>query len=65
MHGRKLTLNEVDKEKINYRFSFNCVQVYEKVFIYHNFPDTEVVFLNIQDLNELSLNVLPIRKHFK
>ena len=45
MHGRKLTLNEVDKEKINYRFSFNCVQVYEKVFIYHNFPDTEVVIL--------------------
>ena len=29
MHGQKLTLN-VDKEK-NYRFNFNCVQVYEKV----------------------------------
>ena len=45
MHGRKLTLNEVDKEKINYRFNFNCVRVYGKVFIYHNFPDTEVVIL--------------------
>ena len=45
MHGRKLTLNEVDKEKINYHFNFNCVQVYEKIFIYHNFPSTEVVIL--------------------
>ena len=45
MDGQKLTLNEVDKEKINYRFNFNCVQVYEKVFICHNFPDTEVVIL--------------------
>ena len=32
MHGRKLTLSEVDKEKINYRFNFNCAQAYEKVF---------------------------------
>ena len=45
MHGRKLTLNEVDKEKINYYFNFNCAWVYEKVFMYHNFPDTEVVIL--------------------
>ena len=43
MPGQKLTL-KVDKEK-NYRFNFNCVQVYEKVFIYHNFPDTKVVIL--------------------
>ena len=35
MHGRKLILNEVGKEKIkiNYRFNFNCAQAYEKVFI--------------------------------
>ena len=45
MQGRKLTLNEADKEKINYRFNFNCVQVYETVFIYHNFPESEVVIL--------------------
>ena len=34
MHGRKLILNEVGKEKIkiNYRFNFNCAQAYEKVF---------------------------------
>ena len=32
MHGQKLTLNEVDKEKINYHFNFNCAQAYEKVF---------------------------------
>ena len=43
MHGKKLTF-KVDKEK-NYRLNFNCVQVYEKVFIYHNFPDTKVVIL--------------------
>ena len=34
MHGQKLTLNEVDKEKINYRFNFNCAQAYEKVFVF-------------------------------
>ena len=34
MHARKVTLNEVDKEKINYRFNFNCAQAYEKVFIF-------------------------------
>ena len=46
MHGRKLTLNEVDKEKIKYHFNLtDNVRVYEKVFIYHNFPDTEVVIL--------------------
>ena len=45
MHWRKLALNEVDKEKINCHFNFNCVQVSQKVFIYHNFPDTEVVIL--------------------
>ena len=45
MHGRKLTLNEVDKEKINYRFNFNCVQVCGKVFIYHSFLYTEAVIL--------------------
>ena len=44
MHGQKLTL-KVDKEKNYYPFNFNCVQVYEKVFIYHNFPDTKVVIL--------------------
>ena len=43
MHGQKITL-KVDKEK-NYRFNFNCVQVYEKVFIYHSFLDTKVVIL--------------------
>ena len=41
----KWTLNEVDKEKINYHFNFNCARACEKVFIYHNFPDTEVVIL--------------------
>ena len=52
----KWTLNEMDKEKINYRFNFNCAKinyrfnfncarVCEKVFIYHNFPDTEVVII--------------------
>ena len=41
MHRQKLTLNEMDKEKkINYHFNFSRVQVHEKVFIYHNFPDT-------------------------
>ena len=39
MHGRKLILNEVGKEKIkiNYRFNFNCAQAYEKVFLYFLF----------------------------
>ena len=34
MHGRKLILNEVGKEKIkiNYHFNFNCAQAYEKGF---------------------------------
>ena len=45
MHGRILTLNEVDKEEKSHHFSFNCVQEYKKVFICHNFPDTEVVIL--------------------
>ena len=44
MDGQKSTLHEVDKEK-EYYFNFNRAQVYEKVFIYHNFPDTEVVIL--------------------
>ena len=36
MHGRKLILNEVGKEKIkiNYRFNFNCAQAYEKFFVF-------------------------------
>ena len=39
MHGRKLILNEVGKEKIkiNYLFNFNCAQAYEKVFWYFLF----------------------------
>ena len=45
MHGQKLTLNEVNEEKINYHFTFNHAQIYEDVFIYHNFPDTEVEIL--------------------
>ena len=37
MHGRKLTLNEVNDEKVNYHFTFNHAQICEKVFIYHKF----------------------------
>ena len=43
--GEMNTYNDVDKEKINYRFNFNCARLCEKVFIYRNFPDTEVVIL--------------------
>ena len=37
MHGRKLILNEMGKEKINYHFNFNSAQAYEKVFWYFLF----------------------------
>ena len=45
MREQKLASNEVDKEKRNCRFNFNCVQVSQKVFMYHNFPDTKAVIL--------------------
>ena len=44
MHGRKLALNEVNKEK-HFHITFNRVQLYEKMSIYHNFSDTEVEVL--------------------
>ena len=44
MHGQKLTLNEVNKEKINYHLIFNRVQINEKVFVYHNFPQLSRYF---------------------
>ena len=37
MHGRKLILNEVGKEKIKINYRFNCAQAYEKVFLYFLF----------------------------
>ena len=47
MHGRKLALNEVDKEKGTtvLILTVYTTGIYRKVFIYYNFPDTEVVIL--------------------
>ena len=45
---KEYTLNKVNNEKFNYHYNFNRVQIYyEKIFVYHNFPDTEVGILKI------------------
>ena len=60
MHGQKLILNEVGKEKIkiNYRFNFNCAQAYEKVFFciscfscYYTSIKLSTFFTNCTSLN--------------
>ena len=42
MHGRNEHLMTWIRKKINYRFNFNCARVYEKVFMYRNFPDEKL-----------------------
>ena len=43
MHGQKVTLNRLKLIRINYHLTFfNFVQIYERIFICHNFPDTAV-----------------------
>ena len=42
MHGEQVTFNKLKLIRKNYLLTFNFVQIYERIFICHNFSDTAV-----------------------